>query len=126
MAQGAGGLMVSVSGIRGRVGDALAPDVVVEAIRRRRFKVALDCVRGAGATIMPMLLDALGCEMVAIDLEPDGRFPREPEPLSENLSGLEALVRESDADIGFAVDPDVDRLAIVSEEGRAIGEEYTL
>jgi phosphomannomutase len=102
------------------------PYVNVEAIRRRRFKVALDCVRGAGSTIMPALLDALGCEMVAINLEPDGRFPREPEPIPENLGALEALVRESDADLGLAVDPDVDRLAVVSEEGRAIGEEYTL
>jgi phosphomannomutase len=102
------------------------PYVDVEAIRRRRFKVALDCVRGAGATIMPPLLEALGCEMVAINLEPDGRFPREPEPIPENLGALEALVRESGADIGLAVDPDVDRLAVVSEEGRAIGEEYTL
>ena len=75
---------------------------------------------------MPRLLGALGCEMVAINLEPDGRFPREPEPLPENLGALEALVKESGADIGLAVDPDVDRLAIVSDEGRAIGEEYTL
>ena len=102
------------------------PYVDVQAIRRRRFTVALDCVRGAGSTIMPALLDALGCEMVAINLEPDGRFPREPEPIPENLGALEALVRENDADIGLAVDPDVDRLAVVSEEGRAIGEEYTL
>jgi phosphomannomutase len=102
------------------------PYVDVEAIRRRRFKVALDCVRGAGATIMPALLDALGCEMVGINMEPDGRFPREPEPLPENLTALEGLVKESGADIGLAVDPDVDRLAVVSEQGRAIGEEYTL
>jgi phosphomannomutase len=102
------------------------PYVDVEAIRKRRFKVALDCVRGAGATVMPRLLEALGCEMVAINLEPDGRFPREPEPIPEHLGELEALVKETGADIGFAVDPDVDRLAIVSDEGRAIGEEYTL
>jgi phosphomannomutase len=102
------------------------PYVDVEAIRRRKFKVALDCVRGAGATIMPILLDALGCETVAINMEPDGRFPREPEPIPENLSALESLVKDSGADIGFAVDPDVDRLAIVSNEGRAIGEDYTL
>ena len=102
------------------------PYVDVEAIRRRRFKVALDCVRGAGATIMPQLLEALGCETVAINMEPDGRFPREPEPLAENLGALESLVKESGADIGLAVDPDVDRLAVVSERGQAIGEEYTL
>ncbi len=102
------------------------PYVDVAAIRRRRFKVALDCVRGAGATVMPALLKELGCDVVAINMEPDGRFPREPEPIPENLSALEGLVKESGADIGFAVDPDVDRLAIVSEEGRAIGEDYTL
>jgi phosphomannomutase len=102
------------------------PYVDVDAIRRRRFKVALDCVRGAGATVMPALLAGLGCDVVAINMEPDGRFPREPEPIPENLSALEALVKESGADIGMAVDPDVDRLAIVSDEGRAIGEDYTL
>jgi phosphomannomutase len=102
------------------------PYVDVEAIRRRQFTVALDCVRGAGATIMPKLLEALGCRVAAINLEPDGRFPREPEPIPENLGALEALVKESGADIGLAVDPDVDRLAIVSDEGRAIGEDYTL
>ena len=102
------------------------PYVDVEAIRAKKFKVALDCVRGAGSTIMPPLLEALGCEVVSINMEPDGRFPREPEPIPENLSALEALVKESGADIGFAVDPDVDRLAIVSDEGRAIGEDYTL
>jgi phosphomannomutase len=75
---------------------------------------------------MPALLEALGCDVVAINMEPDGRFPREPEPIPENLGALEALVKESGADIGMAVDPDVDRLAIVSDEGRAIGEDYTL
>jgi phosphomannomutase len=95
-------------------------------IRARKFKVALDCVRGAGATIMPMLLERLGCDVVSINMEPDGRFPREPEPVAENLKELERLVRESGADIGFAVDPDVDRLALVADGGRAIGEDYTL
>jgi phosphomannomutase len=95
-------------------------------IRARKFKVALDCVRGAGATVMPMLLEQLGCEVVAINMEPDGRFPREPEPVPENLKELERLVKESGADIGLAVDPDVDRLALVADDGRAIGEDYTL
>ena len=112
---------------RRHVDAALAIEYVdVEAIRRRRFKVALDCVRGAGATVMPMLLERLGCEVVSINMEPDGRFPREPEPIAENLKDLERLVRESGADIGLAVDPDVDRLALVSDEGTAIGEDYTL
>jgi phosphomannomutase len=96
------------------------------AIRARRFKVALDCVRGAGATIMPALLEALGCEVCGIDLEPDGRFPREPEPIPEHLGALGALVRESGSDLGVAVDPDVDRLALVDETGHPIGEDYTL
>jgi phosphomannomutase len=95
-------------------------------IRARHFKVALDCVRGAGSTIMPELLERLGCEVVGINLEPDGRFPREPEPTAENLKELERLVKESGADIGFAVDPDVDRLALVADGGRAIGEDFTL
>jgi phosphomannomutase len=102
------------------------PYVDVEKIRRRRFKVAVDCVRGAGAVIVPKLLEQLGCEVTAINLEPDGRFPRPPEPVAENLGDLERLVRSSGADVGFAVDPDVDRLALVSDEGRAIGEDYTL
>jgi phosphomannomutase len=102
------------------------PYIDVEGIRRRKFRVALDAVRGAGAVIMPMLLDRLGCTVRAINLESDGLFPRPPEPVAENLGDLEALVRESGAEIGFAVDPDVDRLALVSERGQAIGEDYTL
>ena len=96
------------------------------AVRSRRFRVALDCVRGAGATIMPALLEALGCEVQGIHLEPDGRFPREPEPIPEHLGELGELVRKTRADLGIAVDPDVDRLALVDETGRAIGEDYTL
>jgi phosphomannomutase len=102
------------------------PYLDIEAIRRRRFRVALDCVRGAGAGIMLPLLQRLGCDVTGINLEADGRFPRPPEPVAENLGDLERLVRETGADIGFAVDPDVDRLAIVDETGRAIGEDYTL
>ena len=102
------------------------PWLDLASIRARGFRVALDCVRGAGATIMPALLEALGCEVRAINLEPDGRFPREPEPIPEHLGELGALVRESGADLGIAVDPDVDRLALVDETGRPIGEDYTL
>jgi phosphomannomutase len=102
------------------------PYVDVESLRRRRFKVALDCCRGAGAVIMPALLDRLGCVVSVINAEPDGRFPRSPEPVAENLGELERFVQETGADVGFAVDPDVDRLAIVSNAGKAIGEDYTL
>lgn len=112
---------------RRHIESVLAIDFVdVEGIRARRFRVALDCVRGAGATIMPLLLEQLGCEVVGMNMEPDGRFPREPEPIPANLREFERFVSESGADIGFAVDPDVDRLALVSEEGRAVGEDYTL
>ena len=97
-----------------------------EKISARRFHVALDCVRGAGGAFMPQLLERLGCRVSAINLETDGRFPRSPEPIAENLRELEDLVKRTGADIGFAVDPDVDRLALVSDEGKAIGEDYTL
>jgi len=102
------------------------PYLDVEGIRRRRFNVALDCVRGAGAIIMPSLLDRLGCRVTAINLETDGLFPRPPEPVAENLGDLERLVLRAGAAIGFAVDPDVDRLALVSDAGKAIGEDFTL
>jgi phosphomannomutase len=95
-------------------------------IRARKLRVALDCCRGAGAVIMPALLERLGCQVTVINLEPDGRFPRPPEPVPENLGELERLVASSGADVGFAVDPDVDRLALVANGGAAIGEDYTL
>ncbi|HUG27380.1 MAG TPA: phosphoglucosamine mutase [Gemmatimonadales bacterium] len=102
------------------------PVLDVDAIRRRRFRVALDCVRGAGGTTMPLLLERLGCHVDGIHMEVDGRFPREPEPIPEHLGDLAAVTTASGADIGFAVDPDVDRLAVVDEQGRPIGEDYTL
>lgn len=102
------------------------PFLDVEWIRARRFRVALDCVRGAGGNIFPALLERLGCEVAAINLEPDGLFPREPEPVAANLGELEALVRSHGADVGFATDPDVDRLSLVGNGGTALGEDYTL
>jgi phosphomannomutase len=102
------------------------PFLNVEGIRKRKFRVGLDCVRGAGGVFMPVLLELLGCKLATINMEPDGRFPRPPEPVAENLGDLQKLVQDSHCDIGMAVDPDVDRLALVSEEGVAIGEDYTL
>lgn len=102
------------------------PFVDGDSIRGAKLHVALDCVRGAGAVIMPALLEALGCVVTGINLETDGQFPRSPEPTPANLTELANLVAGSSADVGFAVDPDVDRLAIVDERGRAIGEDYTL
>jgi phosphomannomutase len=97
-----------------------------ESVRKARFRVALDCVRGAGGRIIPDLLQRLGCEVSGIHLEADGRFPREPEPIPENLGELSELVRRTGAQVGIAVDPDVDRLALVDERGDPIGEDYTL
>jgi phosphomannomutase len=102
------------------------PEIDRRALRRRRLRVALDCVRGAGGAIMPALLERIGCRVTAINVETDGRFPRPPEPVPEHLGALGRLVRRSRADVGMAVDPDVDRLALVDERGRAIGEDYTL
>jgi len=102
------------------------PAVDVASIRARQFTVALDAVRGAGGPVMRTLLERLGCEVAGINLETDGRFPRPPEPVPENLGGLSTLVRRAGAALGIAVDPDVDRLAIVDETGVPIGEDYTL
>ena len=102
------------------------PFLDVAGIRARAFPVALDSCHGAGVTIFPRLLERLGCRVSAINLEPHGRFHRPPEPVAENLGELERLVSASGAVVGFATDPDVDRLALVSEQGKAIGEDYTL
>jgi phosphomannomutase len=102
------------------------PMIDVTAIRKRRFHIGLDCVRGAGSQAIPQLLERLGCRTSGINLEPDGRFPRPPEPVPENLGELGDLVRRVGADLGLAVDPDVDRLALVDERGAPIGEDYTL
>jgi phosphomannomutase len=102
------------------------PVLDLPAIRGRRFTVVVDCVRGAGGTIMPALLEALGCAVRVINGETDGRFPRPPEPVPEHLGPLGEAVRAAGAHVGFAVDPDVDRLAVVDEHGAAIGEDYTL
>jgi phosphomannomutase len=95
-------------------------------IRGRRFRVALDSVNGAGSVEGPAFLEALGCEVVRLACVPDGRFPHTPEPTAENLTGLCGAVREHRAAVSFAQDPDADRLAVVDETGRYIGEECTL
>ena len=95
-------------------------------IRKRKFKVVIDCVNGAGSFILPMLCEQLGCEVVTMNCNGNGNFTREPEPLAENLNELEQKVVNVGADVGFATDPDGDRLSIVSNNGNAIGEEYTL
>ncbi len=100
--------------------------VDVAAIRSRRFKVVLDCNHGSGGVATPQLLDALGCEVTVLGGTPDGQFEHVPEPIAANLTGLCDVVKQLGADVGFAQDPDADRLAIVDETGRYIGEELTL
>jgi len=95
-------------------------------IRKNKFKVVIDAVNGAGSFILPMLCERLDCEVITMNCSGDGNFSRIPEPLAENLDALEQKVLEVGADIGFATDPDGDRLSIVSNKGKAIGEEYTL
>ncbi len=100
--------------------------IKTQKIKKARFKVVIDAVNGAGYSAGPELLQALGCRIVKINCDFTGTFPRKPEPLPENLVQLKRVVKKHKADIGFALDPDADRLAIVSEQGKAIGEEYTL
>ena len=95
-------------------------------IRKNKFKVVIDCVNGAGSFVLPMLCEKLGCEVITINCNGNGDFTRIPEPLAENLNQLEQKVLNVGADVGFATDPDGDRLSIVSNKGNAIGEEYTL
>ena len=97
-----------------------------ETIAAKKFKVVLDSVNGAGGPVTKKLLAKLGCKVVAINDEPTGIFAHRPEPTARNLTGLCEVVKEKEAEIGLAQDPDADRLAIVDENGTYIGEEYTL
>lgn len=108
--------------------DVLAlPEVDIEAISGANFSVAIDCVNSVGGIIITLLLEALGVKVIhKVHCEPTGHFAHNPEPLPENLTDLSALVTENKADVGFSVDPDVDRLAIFCEDGSPFGEEYTL
>ncbi len=98
----------------------------IKDIKAKKFKVVIDSVNGAGGLISPQLLKDLGCKVIEINSEPTGIFAHTPEPLNKNLKQLEEAVKEHHADVGFATDPDVDRLAIVDEKGNCIGEEFSL
>jgi phosphomannomutase len=102
------------------------PYVDAKAIGARGLKVAVDCVHGAGGPVISELLSRLGCEFVGIGMEPDGLFPRDPEPTAANLGDLGDLVLRTGASVGLAIDPDADRLSLVDELGRPLGEDYTL
>ena len=110
------------------INDVLGLKLVdVEKIKAKKFKVAIDCVNSVGGVILPQLLKALGVdEIIELYCEPNGKFPHNPEPLPENLTEIASVMSRENADVGFVVDPDVDRLAIVCEDGSMFGEEYTL
>ena len=102
------------------------PAVDVEAVRNAHLKVALDAVNSVGGIIMPRLLERMGVECICVNCEPTGEFAHNPEPLPANLTELCEAVKAHNADLGISVDPDVDRLALICEDGQPFGEEYTL
>lgn len=102
------------------------PQVDVEIVKKRKFKVVVDAVNSVGGTVIPELLRRMGCEVVELYCTPNGHFPHNPEPLPEHLTEIAKLVVETKADLGVVVDPDVDRLALVCADGSMFGEEYTL
>lgn len=103
------------------------PLVDVGAIQKAGFRIAIDCVNSVGGIIIPKLLNRLGVrDVIQLYCEPSGLFPHNPEPLPEHLTELSSAVKEKKCDLGFVVDPDVDRLAVINEDGSMFGEEYTL
>jgi phosphomannomutase len=102
------------------------PLVQTENIKAKKYKVVVDAVNSTGGVAIPQLLEALGCEVVKLYCEPNGHFPHNPEPLAEHLTEICKLMKTQNADLGIVVDPDVDRLALVDENGQLLGEEYTL
>ncbi|TAE83293.1 MAG: phosphoglucosamine mutase, partial [Bacteroidetes bacterium] len=114
--------------IKKHIDKILALELVdIEAIKARKFKIVVDAVNSTGGIAVPMLLKALGVDdVIEIYCTPDGKFPHNPEPLPENLHEIANQVKRNKADLGIVVDPDVDRLALVNEDGSMFGEEYTL
>ena len=100
--------------------------VDVEKVKARKFKVVVDAVNSIGGVVIPALLEKLGCEVVNLNCEPNGHFAHNPEPLPQNLTEISEVIVREGADLGVVVDPDVDRLALVNEDGTMFGEEYTL
>jgi phosphomannomutase len=102
------------------------PFIDSAGLKEKNFKIAIDCVNGGASMAYPAMLESLGCICARLFCEPDGTFPRKPEPTAENLSVLSKFVIAARADVGFGVDPDGDRLSVVTEEGKALGEESTI
>lgn len=100
--------------------------VDLKAVSERKLKIVVDAVNSIGGVVIPALLEAMDCEVIKINCEPTGEFAHNPEPLAENLTEISEIVRREGADMGIVVDPDVDRLALVCENGEMFGEEYTL
>ena len=100
--------------------------VDVEKVKARKFKVVVDAVNSIGGVVIPALLEKLGCEVIKLNCEPNGHFAHNPEPLPQNLTEISEVIVREGADLGVVVDPDVDRLALVNEDGTMFGEEYTL
>jgi len=119
---------IDTSFAKKHIDAVLALELVdVEAIRNANFRVAIDCVNSVGGIVIPQLLEALGVNQIdKLYCEPNGQFPHNPEPLPEHLTEIASVLKQGKADVGFVVDPDVDRLAIICEDGEMFGEEYTL
>lgn len=122
-----GSYTVNSNAIDAHIDEVLALEhVAVDAIKAKGFKVVVDAVNSTGGIAIPALLDKLGVTCIPLYCEPTGHFPHNPEPLAEHLTAISERVIKEKADLGFVVDPDVDRLAIVNEDGSMFGEEYTL
>jgi phosphomannomutase len=125
--EAAGGIITYDRGSQEHIDAILGLHIIdVDRITRRSFRIVVDCINGAGSVIAPDLLEALGVDVVRLNCKLDGDFYRDPEPRAENLNELAERVKTESADLGFALDPDADRLALVDNQGRALSEEMTL
>jgi phosphomannomutase len=122
-----GKLTTYSEGLWKHVNDALNLEYIdIQAIKKRKLKVVADCVNGAGVYVIPNLLREFGCEVIEMNTEKTGIFPRLPEPLPENLTETMKVVKQTGADLAVVVDPDVDRLVLITEKGEPFGEENTI
>ncbi|MCF8259322.1 MAG: phosphoglucosamine mutase [Melioribacteraceae bacterium] len=124
---GVGKLTSYSEGLKNHIDDVMKLELVdLPAIKNRKFKVLVDCVNGAGAFFVPEWLESLGCEVVAINSERTGIFPKLPEPIPQNLKDTVEAIKQNDVDLGIVVDPDVDRLVLLTEKGEPFIEENTI
>jgi phosphomannomutase len=112
---------------KNHIQDILDLDLVdAELVAKKKYKVVVDAINSVGGIAVPYLLEKMGVELVGLNINPNGEFAHKPEPLEENLGGIKSLVKQEKADLGIVVDPDVDRLVLVDEQGNMFGEEYTI